>query len=338
MQHEIHTSVSIKAFNTFGVEARAERFAFIPSQAALLSIIAHQKTSFRILGGGSNILFTQDADGMLLKNEIKGKEIWRREEESVIVKIGGGENWHAFVLWCLDNQLGGVENLSLIPGTVGAAPIQNIGAYGVELKDVFYQLDAIRLSDGRQFIFSAKDCKFGYRDSIFKRALKGLYFITQVYLRLSAKNHGLHLQYGAIQNTLSDWGIQNPNIRDLSRAVVHIRQSKLPDPTQLGNAGSFFKNPVIDKSESASLKKAFPDIVSYPQTDGRVKLPAGWLVEKAGWKGKRFGSVGCYDKQALVIVNHGGATGKEIWAHAQKVRRSVKEQFGIWLETEVNVW
>ena len=334
MQHSDLTHL-----NTFGVPARAERMILIRSGQELQQLLPDLRPPLRILGGGSNILFTEPVvEGTLLKNEIKGKTVVQRDENTAIVRVGAGENWHKFVLWCLDQNLGGIENLSLIPGTVGAAPIQNIGAYGVELKDVFHQLSAIRLSDGRTEVFTATDCAFDYRDSIFKQAYKGQYLITWVELRLTTQNHRIHTDYGAIRDKLRDWQIELPTIRDVSRAVIDIRQSKLPDPAELGNAGSFFKNPILDAAHFSRLQAQYPDIASYPAGEGAVKVPAGWLIERCGWKGKRVGAVGCYEKQALVIVNYGGATGAAIWAHAERVMESVWVTFGIRLQPEVNVW
>ena len=276
-------------------------------------------------------------DGLLLKNEIKGKEIIRRFKKSVYVKVGGGENWHAFVLWCIGQGLGGIENLSLIPGTVGASPIQNIGAYGVELQDVFHQLEAIELATGKTKIFKKKDCHFGYRNSVFKQRIKGKYCITYVWFKLSTE-HQINLAYGAIRDTLASAKIKKPSIRDISNAVIKIRSSKLPDPAKLGNSGSFFKNPEISKRAFNTLQKQFPHIVFYDLPNGKVKVPAGWLIEQCGWKGKKVGNTGAHAKQALVLVNYGNAKGTEIFRLAQKIQKSVKEKFNIQLEMEVNVW
>ena len=258
-------------------------------------------------------------------------------EAVVHAKAGAGENWHEFVLWTLAQGLSGVENLSLIPGTVGAAPIQNIGAYGVELSEVFLKLEAINLNNGVLHTFRAKDCKFGYRDSIFKKALKGKFCITQVYFRLSTHAQ-LRLEYGAIQRTLAEQQITQPTPRDLSKAVVAIRSAKLPDPATLGNAGSFFKNPTIDTAHFARLQNQYPNMPNYPQGDQRIKVPAGWLIEQCGWKGKRVGETGSYEKQALVLVNYGAATGAEILALSEAIQQSVAEKFEIQLEREVNLW
>lgn len=324
-------------YNTFGIEVRAEQFLAIRSVSQLSATIKEYPQAKMVLGGGSNVLFTHDPQQFILYNQLLGKEVIKQTEHEVLVRVGGGEQWHDFVLWCLENGWGGVENLSLIPGTVGAAPIQNIGAYGVELKDVFYELEAVDLTSGKRKTFDAKDCEFGYRDSIFKRALKGRLFITQVCFRLSRKDHHIHTEYGAIREVLAQQKIAQPGIVDVSRAVINIRRSKLPDPKELGNAGSFFKNPEIDEATFQRLQSAFPHLVFYPLEEGRYKLPAGWLIDQCGWKGKRIGPVGCYDKQALVLVNYGGATGQEVLHLAGKIIDSVEERFGIRLEPEVNI-
>lgn len=328
---------SLQAYNTFGIEALASQFAKVHSQEALQRFLLKNKDPLFILGGGSNLLITQDIKKLVLKNAIKGIQIHSETKSRAIVKIGGGENWHQFTQWCIRQDLGGVENLSLIPGTVGAAPIQNIGAYGVELKDVFIKLEAVELHSGNLVTFDHNDCQLDYRDSIFKKALKGQYFITHVYLELTKTKHQLNTSYGAINQALKQKGILRPGIQDISQAVIAIRSSKLPDPAVLGNSGSFFKNPVIPLSQLQELQKQFPDIVFYPQPKDVVKVPAGWLIERCGWKGKRIGNVGCYQHQALVLVNYGGATGQEIMDLAKAIMVSVQHQFGISLETEVNI-
>jgi len=334
---EITYNQSLRAYNTFRVEARASRLARVTDAESLQLFFRDYADPVFILGGGSNLLFTRDIDLLVLKNEIRGIAIAEESEDTAIVQIGGGESWHAFVCWALDHNLGGVENLSLIPGTVGAAPIQNIGAYGQELREVFHKLRAVELATGELRTFYSADCRFGYRDSIFKRELRGKYFITHVFLRLHKPPHRLNLRYGAITQTLERMGIEHPTIRDLSRAVVRIRNSKLPQPEVLGNSGSFFKNPLASPEKLEALRSHYPDIPSYPAEKGRVKIPAGWLIEKAGWKGYRQGPVGCYEKQALVLVNHGGAAGGQLLALAKRIEASVREQFGIALEREVNV-
>ncbi len=334
---EFQNNVSLKSYNTFGLDARATHFAKVASESDVNAVLQQWSGPIRILGGGSNLLLTRDfEDELILHNAITGIEIIEDLAEEAHIRVGAGVVWHDLVLWSLTQNLGGLENLSLIPGTVGAAPIQNIGAYGVELKDVFVRLEAIRLSDGAPVIFHATDCAFGYRDSIFKRSAKGQYCITRVILRLS-KSPQINISYGAIRQTLAEMGITQPGIREVSEAVVRIRSSKLPDPTKIGNSGSFFKNPIIPQTQFETLRERFPNIVSYPQAENRVKVPAGWLIEQCGWKGKRVGNTGCYAQQALVLVNHGGATGAEVKAHAERIIESVRATFGITLEPEVNI-
>ncbi len=324
--------------NTFGIAARARYFLEVSSPEQLRTFLKHSPPQpVLVLGGGSNILFTGNFPGTILQNSIKGKTIHWQDEESAIIAVGGGENWHEFVVWCIDHDLGGVENLSLIPGRVGAAPIQNIGAYGVELKDVFHQLEAIELKTGQLHTFNRTDCQFDYRNSIFKQSLKGLYCITKVYLRLTKTRHLLHISYGAIRDVLANAKIFTPTIRDISNAVIRIRTQKLPDPKKIGNAGSFFKNPIIENSFFETLVRKFPKLPHFPADANHKKIPAGWLIEACGWKGKQFANVGVYEHQALVLVNFGKGTGEEIWALAQKIRNSVEEQFGIRLEPEVNI-
>lgn len=336
---KIENQVSLKNYNSFGIDVQAESLVRI-SQISDIQILVdkYPNQPKYVLGGGSNCLFVDNPiPSLLLKNEILGKEIIDQDEHYTTIRVGGGENWHEFVLWCVARNLGGIENLSLIPGTVGAAPIQNIGAYGVELKDVFYQLDAVDLNTGSQQSFSADDCHFGYRSSIFKTQLKGKMLITYVYIRLKHQNHTVNTSYGAINKYLDQQGVDTPTIGDVSSAVIAIRMSKLPDPKEIGNAGSFFKNPEIPKSQFLALQKEFPHMVHYPGTGGLIKVPAGWLIDQCGWKGKRFGKVGCYVNQALVIVNYGGATGQEILDHAMRVSDSVLTKFGIKLTPEVNI-
>lgn len=330
-------SQSLAAYNSFGLDIKANRYLAIRSEEELQAAIPHLERPYMVLGGGSNILFTGDPKAIILHNQIKGKEVVFEDEDKVIVRIGGGENWHQFVLWSLSNNWGGLENLSLIPGTVGASPIQNIGAYGVELKDVFHSLEAIDLQSGRTRYFKPEDCRFGYRSSIFKTRYKGKLLISRVLIRLSKKAHRIHTEYGAIRDTLAKKGIETPTIQDISKAVIDIRQSKLPDPQVLGNAGSFFKNPEIEAEVFEALHTRFPDLVYYPLPDGRYKIPAGWLIDQCGWKGKRVGDVGCYKHQALVIVNYGGATGAEVIALAEEIIASVGDKYGIRLEPEVNI-
>jgi len=335
---KLQHNISLKAFNTFGVDAVAHSFIAVSSVEQLEHVFHKLITTdqpYLILGGGSNVLFTQDYNGLVVKNEIQGIEVVDEDEEYVYVKAGAGVNWHEFVLYCIDHDWGGVENLSLIPGTVGAAPVQNIGAYGVELKDVLHSLRYWDIQKLQLIEFANADCVFGYRNSIFKQDLKGLAVICDVTFRLT-KQHKVKVGYGAIQDQLTKQGITEPTIRDVSNAVIAIRTSKLPDPKIIGNAGSFFKNPVVDPHFFEHLKKCYPDVVAYP-SGSVVKLAAGWLIEQAGWKGFHEGSVGCYEKQALVLVNFGEATGSEILNLAKRIQASVKGKFDVELEMEVNV-
>lgn len=330
---------SLKKLNTFGLDCKAAYFVCVNSVADLRYIVNknNRQHPIFILGGGSNILLTQQIiPNLVIQNGIKGIEIVEETSDYAVVAVGGGENWHQFVLWCVRKGLGGVENLALIPGTVGASPIQNIGAYGVELKDVFFKLHAMELATGNVEEFLLADCQFGYRDSIFKQVLKGKFFISKVFFRLS-KQPMVNTSYGAISDELAKKNITQPTIKAVSEAVIAIRQSKLPDPAQLGNAGSFFKNPEISIAHFEQIKLQFPNIVSFPLPDGNVKIPAGWLIEQCGWKGKRVGNAGAYEKQALVLVNYGNATGQEIWALAIQIAESVKEKFEITITPEVNV-
>jgi UDP-N-acetylmuramate dehydrogenase len=335
----IRENFSLLPFNTFGIDVRARWYAEIEDEAAASAFFfSHYASGIPILllGGGSNLLFTQDFDGLVVRNCISGFEIQRESPEHIWVTCGGGENWHSFVLHCVDNGWGGIENLSLIPGTVGAAPIQNIGAYGVELKDVFDSLEAHNLKTGEIRNFDASDCEFGYRDSVFKRSLKGQFLVTRVTLRLSKKPK-LNLSYGNVRQELEKRSSGNWTIRDLSQVICEIRSSKLPDPAKIGNAGSFFKNPVIPASQHETLLAQWPGMPSYPQTDGSIKVPAAWLIDRCGWKGFREGDCGVHKHQALVLVNYGGASGGEIVQLSNRIRKSVEDRFGIRLEAEVNI-
>jgi len=334
---KLEENYNLQALNTFGIAANARYFAEAHSEADLREAFQLQIQPMLILGGGSNLLLTQDFEGLVIKNAISGKTIIEETDTHAIVRVGAGENWHQFVLWCLDQDLGGVENLSLIPGTVGAAPIQNIGAYGVELKDVFHHLEAMEVATGNMHTFSHAECRFGYRDSVFKNKLKGKYCITQVYLKLTKLAHQLNTSYGAIRETLAAHDVTEPTIRDISNAVIDIRSSKLPDPAKIGNSGSFFKNPEIPVEQFTELQQRFPHIISFPGSNGKIKVPAGWLIEQCGWRGTRRGDAGCYDKQALVLVNYGNAKGEEIWRLAQDIVASVQDTFGITLSPEVNI-
>ena len=328
-------NISLKPFHTFGLDVKAAQYVEISTTDALQQLTPLTQP-FLILGGGSNMLFTKDFEGLVLHNQIKGIQILEESATEVLVEVGGGEVWHEFVLWSLQQNYGGIENLSLIPGSVGAAPIQNIGAYGVELKDVFHNLEAIHVETGVARTFTALDCQFGYRDSIFKQALKGQYFITKVVLRLS-KEHQLNVSYGAIQKVLEASNAPL-SIQSISNAVIQIRQQKLPDPKEIGNSGSFFKNPIIPKSKCALLKAKHPNMPTYPVNEQEVKLAAGWLIDQLGWKGYRQGDAGVHKNQALVLVNYNQAQGQEIWALAQKIQTSVLEAYDIVLEPEVNVF
>jgi len=332
-------NVNLKPFNTFGLHCSAEKFANFSRVDDLIDLLAaHNKTedSLLILGGGSNILLTQDVNGLVLKNELKGLEIVKEDDEYAYLKAAAGETWHDFVLSALDKNLGGIENLSLIPGSSGAAPMQNIGAYGVEIKDVFHELEALHIKTLETRIFNAEECQFGYRESVFKDELKGQYIILNVTLRLT-KKHVLNTSYGAIETELAAMGIQRPTIKDVSNAVITIRQSKLPDPKKIGNSGSFFKNPVVSMEKFKALQAQFPSISHYPIDAHHVKLAAGWLIDQAGWKGKTYDTYGVHKNQALVLVNYGGANGNEIYDLSQAILDSVMDIYGVQLEREVNI-
>lgn len=334
---ELQPSISLKKLNTFGI--------YVTGNVAIINKIddigriadATGQGAALILGGGSNLLFTKNPEGWIWKNELHGIEIADESDEFVWLKAGAGENWHQFVLHCIEKNWGGIENLSLIPGLVGASPMQNIGAYGVEIKDVFHSLEAIDLKTGALRTFNLQECSFGYRESVFKHALKGHYMIASVTYRLRKKNHELKLDYGDIRKELEIQGISHPGIADVSRAIIAIRSSKLPDPNVLGNAGSFFKNPVVSEAIEQKIREKYPELVAYSAGEGLKKLAAGWLIEKAGWKGFRRGDAGVHSKQALVLVNYGSATGAEIWQLSEDIVRNVEEIFGVLLEREVNI-
>ncbi len=335
---KIQENVSLRPYNTFGFEARARYFVAVTTVGQLQELLRDPRwatTPKWILGGGSNVLLTQDVDALVIRIEIKGTEIVNEDDNQIWLRVGAGENWHAFVLYCVMKGYGGVENLSLIPGTVGAAPMQNIGAYGVEIKDVFQELEAVETATGALRTFDAAACAFGYRESVFKTSLKDQYIITSVTFRLQ-KKPVYNVSYGDIQKTLDGMGVAEPSVTAISEAVTKIRRSKLPDPAQIGNAGSFFKNPEIPKVQFEALQISFPAVPGYPVDGDKVKVPAGWLIEQAGWKGHRAGTVGVHDRQALVLVHHGQGTGQEIKALAEKVQASVQEKFGIRLTPEVN--
>lgn len=325
-------------FNTFGIRASAQYYATFESISSLQNLLNHiPRKPITLLGGGSNMLLTGDIEGTVLHNQIMGREVVSEDENHVVLRIGAGENWHEFVLYAVDKNWGGIENLSLIPGCVGASPMQNIGAYGVEIKDVLEEVEALHIQTLELHKFSNEACKFGYRESIFKRELKGQFIITHVSFRLS-KQAKINADYGAIQDVLDHHGVKQPTIQDISRAVIEIRSSKLPDPKELGNAGSFFKNPIVPKSLFLEIKSNYPLVPSYGVDENTLKIPAGWLIETAGWKGKKLGNCGVHEKQALVLVNFGGASGQEILKLSEDIIRDVKQKFGIELEREVNVY
>jgi UDP-N-acetylmuramate dehydrogenase len=333
----VENNFDLKPINTFGISAIAEHFARFTSIIELTELLQkYPNEELLILGGGSNVLFTKNFEGLVLKNEIKGFEVVSEDSNEVIVKSGAGENWHEFVLKCIDFGYAGIENLSLIPGSVGASPMQNIGAYGIEIKDVFHELEAYHISTGEIHRFDITSCEFGYRESVFKHIFKGQYVIISVSFRLS-KESNLNTSYGAIETEITKMGITNPTIKDISNAVIAIRTSKLPDPKVLGNAGSFFKNPIVDQSIIDSILINFPDAPNYPAEAGKRKIAAGWLIEQAGWKGKIIGNSGVHKLQSLVLVNYGGSTGNEIYSLSSQIIADIKEKFGITLEREVNI-
>lgn len=334
----IQRDVLLTSFNSLGVAVKAPWMATVNSEKAIVDVLDDPrfKNSW-ILGGGSNTLFVDDPKNAIIKMEISGIEIVEQDTQTALVKVGAGVDWHQLVLWSLEHNLGGIENLALIPGQVGAAPIQNIGAYGVELKDVFQSCSFIDRESRNHHTYNIDQCQFGYRDSIFKNDLKNRVIITYVWIRLQKQNYKLKTAYGAIQSVLATWKCENPTIHDVARAVIQIRQSKLPDPKKLGNAGSFFKNPVIQKTEFESLQLKHPTMPSYKTEHGHYKIPAAWLIEQAGFKGKRIGDVGMHDKHALVLVNYGSGTGKDLVAFSQKVQKKVLDLFGIHLTPEVNI-
>jgi len=334
---KIHEAVSLFPYNTFRIDAKARYFSTFSNVDELSELTTHDsRLTTLVLGGGSNILFIKDYDGLILKNEIKGIELQHEDVDSVYVKAGAGENWHQFVLYCIDHNWAGVENLSLIPGNVGAAPIQNIGAYGVELDDVFWSLEAFHLQEKKIHTFTETDCGFDYRDSIFKNRYKNEFAILSVTFRLK-KKPVFHTNYGAITEELEKIGVKELSIKAVSQAVINIRNSKLPDPNTIPNAGSFFKNPEVPTDKYEELKSKLPDIIAYPLAKGTVKLAAAWMIEQCGWKGYRKGDAGCHAKQALVLVNYGHAKGNEIYDLSEEILQSVKNKFGITLEREVNI-
>ncbi len=335
---QIHENFSLKNFNTFGIDASARYFVEINHEDDLVELFMDkqwQQTERLVLGGGSNLLLVNDFDGLAIRMNIRGIE-HRINHQEVFVEAGAGEVWNDLVNFCVDRGYAGIENLSLIPGSVGASPIQNIGAYGVELQDVFHSCRAFEIATGAFKTFSKTDCRFDYRESIFKTELKGKFIIVSVKYHLSLVPN-INLKYGAIEQELNNHNITTPTIKDVSRVVSHIRVSKLPDPSTIGNAGSFFKNPIITPQQFAEIQTEFPELVNYPATNGMVKLAAGWLIEACGWKGKVVGHTGTWKNQALVLVNHGGATGEEVFNLSSQIIDSVYTKFGVSLEREVNI-
>jgi UDP-N-acetylmuramate dehydrogenase len=336
----IEQNISLKPYNTFGMDVQAKYYSSFNDQASMeegLAFAIKRELPLLILGGGSNVLFTKDFEGIVLRNGLSGRELISEDEESAVVKGGAGENWHQFVLWCIASGFSGIENLSLIPGSLGAGPMQNIGAYGVELCEHFHSLQAYHIQEKEVHTFNLAECGFGYRESVFKRKLKNQYVIVSVNLKLNKKPN-FRTTYGAIEQELEKMGITELSVQAVSDAVVNIRRSKLPDPAQIGNAGSFFKNPVIALSHFDELKLRYPDIVSYPAGENMVKVPAGWLIEKSGWKGKTIGNYGVHKLQALVLVNYGGAKGQEILNLSTEIIEDISNKFGILLEREVNIY
>ena len=335
---KIQEQISLKPYNTFGIDVKAQYFTKVETLSELREALLHSqfKNKF-ILGGGSNMLLTKDIEALVILLALKGKQIVKETETHIYIKANAGENWHDFVQWTLVENYGGLENLSLIPGNVGAAPIQNIGAYGVELKDTFVSCDALEVTTGKLHQFSKETCKFAYRDSIFKNSHKGRYVITSVTFCLTKKNHALNTSYGAIEKQLAEQNSTQPTIQEIAKAVITIRQSKLPDPKKLGNSGSFFKNPVISSLDFEKLQQQYPNIPSYKVSETQIKVPAGWLIEQCGFKGKRFGDAGVHNKQALVLVNHGNASGQELLNLAKNIQQKVQSKFKIAIETEVNI-
>ncbi len=334
---QIQENISLRSYNTFGINVTARYFAAFTNNDELEELTTDaSRLPTLILGGGSNILFTKDYDGLVLKNEIKGIAELHEDSEYVYVKAGAGENWHQFVLYCIQRNWAGVENLSLIPGSVGAAPMQNIGAYGVEIDDVFWDLEAYHINERKIVTFTRSDCEFGYRESVFKKKYKDQFVILSVTFQLR-KNPRFNTSYGAIEQELARMGVSDLSTKAISDAVINIRSSKLPNPEEIGNAGSFFKNPTVSNEQYTRLKSAYEYIAAYPNADGTIKLAAGWLIEQCGWKGFRKGDAGCHAKQALVLVNYGNAKGLEIYQLSEEILQSVKGKFGVTLEREVNI-
>lgn len=335
---EIQTNFSLKSHNTFGIEASAKQFVAVHDTTELRMVLQQNKSEKKfILGGGSNMLLTKDLDALVIHVDLKGKKIIKEDEDFAWVESQAGENWHEFVLWTIDQNLGGLENMSLIPGNVGTTPVQNIGAYGTEIKDTFDSCEAMTIDNQEMKTFTKAQCHFGYRESIFKNEAKDQYVITSVVFKLTKRNHKINISYGDISGELAKNNITNPTLKDVSNAVIAIRKSKLPDPRELGNSGSFFKNPILKKSEFEKIHQQFPEMKYYEVSETEVKVPAGWLIEQAGFKGKRFGDAGIHKNQALVLVNYGNATGQEILEVSKNIQETIFQTFGIHIEAEVNV-
>ncbi|MFV5699458.1 UDP-N-acetylmuramate dehydrogenase [Flavobacterium sp. ZT3R17] len=335
---EILHNFSLKKHNTFGIEAKAKQFVAVHSSEELKTILQENKSQKKfILGGGSNMLLTKDIDALVIHIDLKGKKIIEENDDFVWVESQAGESWHEFVLWTINQNFGGLENMSLIPGNVGTTPVQNIGAYGTEIKDTFVSCESMTIENQEIKTFTKEECQFGYRESVFKNESKDKYVITSVVFKLTKRNHKINTSYGDITSELEKNNITNPTLKDVSNAVIAIRQSKLPDPKQLGNSGSFFKNPILLKSDFEKIHQQFPEMKYYDVSETEVKVPAGWLIEQAGFKGKRFGDAGIHKNQALVLVNYGNATGQEILNISKDIQATIFKTFGIHIEAEVNV-
>lgn len=335
---EILNNFSLKNYNTFGIEAKADQFVAVHTVPELQTILEQNKSKIKfILGGGSNMLLTKNIEALVIHIDLKGKKIIKEDDDFVWIESQAGENWHQFVLWAIDQNFGGLENMSLIPGNVGTTPVQNIGAYGTEIKDTFVSCEAMNIENQEIRTFTKEECNFGYRESVFKNEVKDQYIITSVVYKLTKRNHKINISYGDIAAELAKHNITNPSLEDVSNAIIAIRKSKLPDPAELGNSGSFFKNPILLKTDFEKIHQKFPEMRFFDISETEVKVPAGWLIEQAGLKGKRFGDAGVHKNQALVLVNYGNATGQEILDVSRKVQETVFNTFGIHIEAEVNI-